>query len=222
MSLHDVDKDGINRNNPTPNADDNILDRLAHGTTQNQNSIEEAEADGLKFLERQVIAKQDGVNKAVFGFLDSSNKFGLKVAPDGLDVLTASDDELIFNSEQNVFKIVDTGTTTISVPDPFNTGTTLTETIPHGLGYKPITIVHVQIPPGSGSYILDELTPTPAMLITDAGTQGRISTIAFSSVDNDNLYLKIKNTIGTNLSSPPFGQDWTFRWYILQETAATT
>ena len=145
--MHDIDKTHEQRLNPSPNSNDEVSTRLAHGTTQNHNSKELATDNGLKFKERQIIAKQDGFNKAAFGFYSSSNKFGLKVAKEGVDVLTAADIDLVFNSEQNVFKIVGrpitlnlTVTKTGGVSD---TGYGVTTYI-HGLTFTPsYTAYHV-------------------------------------------------------------------------------
>jgi hypothetical protein len=109
MSLHDISKNDPMRSLPKPNTNDNVTNRLAHGTTQNHNAGEQAIGDGLKFKERQILARQSGTNKAVYGFLESTNEFGLKVAKPGIDVLTAEDIDLIFDSENNVFKVLDTG-----------------------------------------------------------------------------------------------------------------
>lgn len=112
MGLHDVDKTADTRGVPKPNADDNVLDRLAHGTTQAQNA-QEAGTNGLKVLERQIVAVQGGVNKAIFGFYGTANKFGLKVAQDGIDVISALESQLVFNSERDVLKVLKTGTLTM-------------------------------------------------------------------------------------------------------------
>lgn len=42
-------------------------------------------------------------------FGNGSTDYGVKVAFPGIDVTTATDDQLIFNSSQNVFKIINTG-----------------------------------------------------------------------------------------------------------------
>lgn len=134
--LHDIDKSGdTNRLNPTPNQNDQQIDRLAHGTTQNQNSGEEATADGLKFQERKIITKVDGTDKMVYGFQsdgsygltfsdgsnqrlligpDSTHADVIKISKPGYDASTAADANLIFNSGQNLFKILEVKTATVA------------------------------------------------------------------------------------------------------------
>lgn len=213
--LHDIDKTGDNRLNSTPNNDDKVIDRLAHGTTQNQNSGEEAQADGLKFLERQIIAKQDGVNKAVFGFFGEANKFGLKVAEDGVDVLTASDDGLIFNSEQNVFKIVVSSTAAQSVPS-LAQDVTDTLTVPHNLGYIPAVIVFLN---GTGSTYLtaNRYYPLPQSVSVKVGATYYPGIIYNFNVDSTNIYFTVTNSSAATPITDIGTANW--KYYLLQETA---
>lgn len=148
MSLIYTDKDNASRSNPSLNVDDNVSDRLAHGTTQAQNSINDVDVDRLSIQERQILAINNNVNKAVFGFLEDGS-FGFKVAPDGTDVLTASDSELIFNSSQNVFKIVAKLTRDFSISTG-GTGAVNSFSLTHDLGYEPLTFGSLNITSSSG------------------------------------------------------------------------
>ena len=199
MALHDIDKSHTRRLNPTPNSNDRVSDRQAHGTTQNHNAGEEATADGLKFQERQIIAKQDGYNKAAFGFFGLANKFGLKVAKENVDVLEATDEDLIFNSEQNSFKIVKTGSVTVTVTAPSIQNTV---TVPHGLGYTPAFMGYMDV---NGIYF-----NTPYTLMgTTAGWM-----IYDMYVDSTNLVARVtkqSNDGNTNVVA--------YKYYLLQETA---
>lgn len=214
MSLHDIDKQEDNRGLPRPNADDQQFQRMAHGTTQNQNSIEEAQADGLKFLERQIIAKDDGVNKALFGFLEDGT-FGLKVAKPGFDVLTASDDDLIFNSAQNVFKIVDSGNIVLPAASlntgganyGFNVGATTS--IAHGLSYTPAVIAFVN--DGTGGFVL---MPWEFQNGTTSGSFSR-GTYRIA-IDGTNIY-GVSEIWGYNVNTSIAASS--AKYYLLQETA---
>lgn len=207
MSLHDIDKGGVRRKLPSPNADDSITQRYAHGTVQNQNSQEEAQADGLKFLERQIIARQDGFNKAAFGFYGEANKFGLKVAEDGKDVLTAGDDELVFNSEQNVFKIVLDGDAAVTLTADDGGFTT----VAHGLGFSPIPMVFIDN--GSGGY--EQLPYTVYTSVTVGAVTGWLPTQIFRArVDDTQLTIIVDYPLGSSNTVT-----WNFKYYLLQETA---
>jgi len=48
---------------------------------------------------------EDGIARMLI--LANGNLFSMKISAEGVDVLTASDDDLIFNSDNNLFKIVD-------------------------------------------------------------------------------------------------------------------
>lgn len=150
MALHDIGRTHGKRLNPAPNSSDKVSNRMAAGTTQNHNAGEEALSDGLKLKERQVLAVQDGQNKAIFGFYGTANKFGLRVAEDGVDVLIATDDQLIFNSEQNVFKIVYVGFINSAAASASNGGSGAgsdlqTVSYAHGLGYTPVVLAYFNV-----------------------------------------------------------------------------
>lgn len=233
MGLHDVDKDGQDRLSPSLNQNDEVTERYAHGTVQNHNAGAEATSDGLKFLERQIIARQGGANKAVFGFFGEANKFGLKVAEDGVDVLTADDDELLFNSEQNVFKVVQTNTHTVSYSFSSHSGSGFTidnktDTIAHNLGFVPAIVVFVEY--AGGKFPVVNNTPLAGLSGGTGFTFGGGTGFAFAvthasmSVDSTNLYLGISRwgNLGNGAYSASIDAEsgsLTYRYYLLQETA---
>lgn len=218
MSLHDIDKGGVRRKLPSPNASDSIVQRYAHGTVQNQNSQEEAEADGLKFLERQIIARQSGFNKAIFGFSGEANKFGLRVAEDGKDVLTASDDELLFNSEQNVFKVVNSGSVTTSgftatAPGASGYRQTISAvaTVNHNLGYVPAVIAYYN---DTGANFAIPFTNFNAPSSSLA-----LWLTVYYSVTSTQLTIYINAFLYNFTVDQVFGGGATVKYYLLQETA---
>jgi len=144
--------------------------------------------------------------------------FAMKISRDGYDATVASDEELIFNSSNNLFKIVGSNTVSMVVPDPFLSGASVEQVIPHGLGFAPAYVGYVQIPLGDGSLVgQGQLTQLPGMLITNTGTAGRISVFATMSVDESSVTLKVVNTLAVNLSL--LGSPWVFKYYLMQETA---
>ncbi len=98
---------------------------------------------------RRILTQDDNqVNVVSMGNigLDSSGTqlWGLKVAKPGVDVTTATDSQLVFNSQQNVFKIVKEGTVPILIsyvhdvsrPDlAYSYGT-----VQHSLGFTPLVV----------------------------------------------------------------------------------
>ncbi len=97
----------------------------------------------------RLIVRNNNYNVALFG-LDDAGKVVVKVAKDGYNADTATDAQLIFNSSQNVFKIVVSATATRLVPS-LTAGATDTLTIPHNLGYIPSVMAYVN---GAGSTYL--------------------------------------------------------------------
>lgn len=203
--MHDIDKSNDNRGIPKPNANDQKSEYLAQGTNQAQNHGAVDVADGLKIKERQILAVQDGFEKAAFGFYGDAGKFGLKVAKDGFNATTASSDELIFNSEQNTFKIVDKGTISLTKPG----GTSQVTTIyTHGLGYIPAVMVFY----GDPSAIYQ-----PGFFATFDNTTGAMQSMYDWYIDSTKITFRISTpttggAFGSNLSAD-------FTYYILQETA---
>lgn len=217
MSLHDIDKTNSNRITPILNSADDVSQRMAQGTNGVQNTNDLDEVDGLQFRERQIVAVQDGENKAALGFYGAANKFGLKVADDGVDVLTATDDQLVFNSEQNTFKIVGSGTVTVGsftvtfAGNDWKTGSATTVTIPHGLSYVPAIKAYIN---NASSYYPIPLSLTSVV----TGVGGGFVVEQFRVyVDSTNIYFMHDgygfNAITTNYSSA------TIKYYLLQETA---
>lgn len=161
----------------------------------------------------------DSANDRIFIGKNSTGNYVAKLSQSGRDVKTATNDQLIWSSDFNSFKIVATATVPITVPDPFTPGSSpLTKTIAHGLSFTPVALGYVSIPAGAGVVGAGVLTNLPAMV----GGSGSISAFAQIAADATNIYLYVRNNTASNLVGAPFGTDWTFRYYILQETAATT
>jgi hypothetical protein len=168
MGLHDIDKQTGGRIAPQPNTNDSVQQRMAQGTNQVQNSSDETETDGLQFKERQILAVQDGENKAVFGFIDQANRFGLKVAADGVDVLTADAEDLLFDSERNAFVIVGQGIATIEKAAGASFGTVAIDSI-EGVN-RPAVIAFDADSGDSFPGVITPLSGTHAGKISEHGT----------------------------------------------------
>jgi hypothetical protein len=143
------------------------------------------------------------VNQIVLGKL-SDGRYGMKVAPTGVNVLTASDSELIFNSSQNVFKIVKTGTAVI--PGSLVPGSSSFVTVRHDLNYVPLVW-------GFAQYNAS-IQPLPTIAL-DTST-GLIQAMA----DIENVTSTSFELWSYNVSVVPNISATTVRYYILQETAS--
>lgn len=127
---------------------------------------------------------------------------GFYVTKDGVDVTTNTDPaQFIFNSNQNVFKIVGSGT----YPAQTTTAPTTTNTITHSLGFVPAVLMYTFV---SGLY-----RPVPYTQMNTA--DGTLSYHVTYSVDATslNIIFQYNNAVG------PIGSSLPIKYYLLQETA---
>ena len=156
----------------------------------------------------QIFKDDTGTRRVLLG-KGADGFYGLKVSPPGVDVYTATDAQLVFNSDQNIFKIVasDTGTVTTSGHGNFTT------VIPHGLSFTPALIAYANYPSGSAT----AYNPVPLILYNAVGgadTQLEPAITATVIVDDVNVTLFV-----AKITSASFDGDYTFKYYLLQETA---
>ena len=149
--------------------------------------------------------------------------FAMKISRDGYDATVASDEELIFNSDNNLFKIVQSGVANVTAPGSGFTGlTTITTTVLHGLGKTPASLVYVTNPvalTGVG-YQTPGLTAVPSTTyITNSGS---VLLVATSRVDTTNIYFDLTYLSGGAGDIGPVvgGMVWAFKYYIMVETAS--
>lgn len=163
---------------------------------------------------------ENGTPSILIG-LDSTGKSVIKVSKTGVDVTTATNAQLAFNSAQNMFKIAQrtrvlSSTYVPSIVCPGNEYKvyTLVDSYTHGLGYVPQVMGTVF---ESGSY-----SPLPFTRATDVGVDG--SLLITYSMFTDATYLStmievsfdcIADAGGVNLELPSYD----FQFYLLQETA---
>lgn len=203
MSLFDISKGDPMRSIPKPNTNDDVTNRLAHGTTQNHQAGEEISPDGLKFRERQIVAQQDGVTKALFGFLDSSNRFGFRIAADGVDAieLNALDrGSLIFDDQRPSPKVLKSDIVTLT--HPVNTQLCFSDGYPQGYFTYPdgnITLELQQVTPLLFIVLYDS---TPSQTLMDS-TQIPLTHIAASAAGAVTEHFELYIT-GINVNTANF------------------
>lgn len=143
MALHDVDPNTTNRIEPMPQASDQSPTRSSDGTTAITNKQDGSSGAYVSTKDATVKVNDGTDNRVALGLLPDGT-YGMKVSQEGYDVLSAEDDELIFNSSQNVFKIAKIVSLTIpaySVTVPAVAGQASTQStlvnVLHELGYRP-------------------------------------------------------------------------------------
>lgn len=114
MSLNYTDKGSDDRSQPAPSSPDVNGHPLALGTTS-INPRAAGTQSGAKIVTKdsKIVAYDGSNNIGLFGFDDSGNMV-VKVAKTGFDANTATGDNLVFNSGQNVLKVSETANVTIT------------------------------------------------------------------------------------------------------------
>ena len=151
----------------------------------------------------ELVAFNGANNIGLFGF-DSTGKVVVKIAKEGYDAATAPDDKLIFNSNQNVLKVVDSDTVTISAI----AGQGTVSEIYHNLGFTPMVIATVKSPlmPGNNRAMCPYLS-SPWL---STGSMAQIINVTES-------LLQFEVQLGASATGSV--GDWEFRYYLLQESA---
>jgi len=153
-------------------------------------------------------AYDDDIMRMHFGKYPDGTVKG-KLSQPGINVLEATDSQLIWSTDFNSFKIVLSGTVSLE----YDGVATTFVTIPHGLTTIPIVNAYAQLPntvdfsPMGGQYVPMPFRIDRAGLPSAQGTQ---------SADATNIYLRVHDIysgIGTE-------NTYNFRYYALQETAA--
>lgn len=217
MSLHDVNKHQLDRSDPQPNHTDRLNDGSikAHQTTSTTYKTDASAANVRVQQQNSRILAIDSNSIPVADFgLQGDGTIGLKVAQPGIDVTTATNAQLIFNSSQDVFKIVMSGTislNTVSVSDAgaglYNSNS-VTTTVAHNLGYAPVVIGYINV--------VTQYIAMPYTILDGAGALATWQSYSIS-VDQFNIYVtsqvlalhQAKTTIPAQV-----------KYFLLQESAS--
>lgn len=130
----------------------------------------------------------------------------------GIDVFTAEDGDLTFNSANNVLKVVQTGTVTLSKGASTDS---VDVSLSHGLDTIPVVLSFAQLGQGVDNYL-----PLPFTTIELSGAiAGLVAQIVTFNVTSTDITWNISapNYVGNVKYTQAI--DLTIRYYILQETA---
>jgi hypothetical protein len=218
MTLFSIDKNSDDRLSPTPNAADVHADPMAHATA----SIS-PRASGTQTVAKvttknsQIIANDGSNNIGLFGF-DDAGKMVVKVAKTGFDANNATNDQLVFNSSQNVFKIVAKIPITLTYSHTNPASEYHTTALPHGLTYTPNYTASHTIDPGMitfwGLTPVVGSRPNPSSLV--GATAGKVFSLCYAevTVDATNIYLMVQ----TGGNEPTGSYTFSATAYLEQET----
>lgn len=166
----------------------------------------------LELQNNRVVSTDGTDDRFIIGTRPDGSR-GPYLSQPGFDVKDASDDQLIINAGQNVFKIVHSGTLSNTKPanSLFNT-----VTYSHGLGFTPAIVAYMF----DGSvyfglpYITSFLSGTGAGLINESDSYSVSSTLVSFGIHTPDL--SWASTTNPQYSS---SVTRTMKFYLLQETA---
>lgn len=150
-------------------------------------------------------------------YIDSSGQPVLKIAKAGFDALTATSDQLIFNSAQNIPKIAATGTATLPACLAAASGSSESSLVTVDTGVSTTEALAYDV---YGENALGDITPFPITAATAGPTFGgyiarSYNSSGFVSGGTMRLLISVTNFMGSPISAS------TVRYYVYQETAAS-
>lgn len=189
----------------------------------NLNQINNLMRDVQKMQEVQIFKDESGTRRVLLG-RGANGFYGFKVSQEGYDVTDATNAQLSFTSDNNVFKIV--GKVTINYDAASATRNTLgiggglsQHTYTHGLGRTPAYFAFVDIGSTGSPY------PAPATIVTQNGGG---TAFQYASVDVfvDGTTITVENSariINTAASNASLtSQAGTVTVYLLEESALSS
>lgn len=211
MSLFDVDKNAHDRSSPSVNKKDQIPHEsvMAKQTLSTTHITPDSSTTGqrIQMLNNQIIATDNNNNAVALFGQDSTGNTVLKVAQSGYDARTATNSQLVFNSNQDILKVVLSGTITVSITAG---GGAVATVVAHGLSNIPMAIVYWSGSPsfwGSGN----TWYPTPYGWYYS-------STNYFDTqywVDSTYIHFQVEAGSATGAATGTY----TFKYRLLQESA---
>lgn len=152
------------------------------------------------------IQLSDGNNNRILLGKDSNGNEVLKISKPGFDAYSAADNNLSFNSNQDVFKIILAGSASIPATTSLNT-----VSVAHGLSFQPFLIAFAQsnIFGAGQTFLLPHLVTATSSAVTGAFV---ISVEFGAYTDSTNLNFYIKSA-GVSANA-------TIRYFVVQESAA--
>jgi hypothetical protein len=166
---------------------------------------------------KQIIANDGTTPVGLFGYNKAMNIWGLFQTKPGTDVTTNTDtSKFIFNSNQDVFKIITTGTLTVSLVGTLASGANSTVSSPHGFNFLPGVFGFLN---GTGSGVLASgaYYQTPLLVPGSYGGIWQPGVSFWLTADATNV-----NAIVTNNTSVGIAGIGTcvFKYFLLQESAS--
>lgn len=230
MALHDISTNET-RSGAQPNTHDILTENKADGTQGISQKVNTTGGAYVKTKDAQIVVNNGTVDSIQLGRLSTDQSYGMltndgtnnrlyiandgtvKISKAGFDANTTGNANLIFNSNQNMFKIVYSGTISISgfsvtgAAGQYAIGSGFS-TYTHNLGYIPAVIAYRVNPDGTYSPI------GPDLVYAGPTAAGWAFLQTYADINKVDFY----NVLMTyNSSQSAFAT--TIKFYLLQETA---
>lgn len=167
--------------------------------------------------EQNIIVFDNTTNRVLIGYQTVLQAWGLFVSKVGIDVTAATASQLIFNSNQDTFKIVSSGSVSFAVGS-LVPGASTTSVVAHGQTGVPAVIAFVN---GTGSTYLTagEYYSVSVAIPVAVGGVYQAGIVYYFTVDTVNITFIVSNY--TSLNPVTDIGTAVFKYYILQETASS-
>lgn len=173
----------------------------------------------ISTMNGKLILSDGTVNLAFIGLKDVSGVMRpvVRIAKPGFEAETTADENLIFNSDQNVLKVITSGSGALAAP----ASSTSYVDIPYPAGVvagtRPIVLAFGRPSDASQYWGVDYWQPFP---VTYYGlTSGKIVIDTYMHLQISTTGARIAITRATS-TDPAAGGTWYYKYYILQETAS--
>lgn len=159
---------------------------------------------------QQIIAAPDGIPQVLMGNQPNFGE-GFYVTKPGIDAtITNNAADFIFNSNQDVFKIVKSDTVTFSKGANVNSANLV---VAHGLGYAPLVTAYFY----SGGFYY----PFGQTGVAITGTNsGKVTESSSLSVDATNIYFQVLAPDWAGNGNYTSAETYMIKYYLLGETAS--
>lgn len=221
MTLLNIDNNPTGDINPVINSMDTVLNPMAHATGGiSPRAVGSPTTGKVTLKDSRIIANDGSNNIGLFGFDDAGNMV-VKVAKAGFDANSASTEDLIFNSQQDTFKIVNKYPVSFTVTCNAYAGNNTLFSITHNLGYLPLYIASVDITTNTvgnvtGNYPLPYFQPAFSNSGTGNAIWGFLGFVTPYNIGTSTIQFEAgvgsDNASGQTLAG-------TVTVYVLQETA---
>jgi hypothetical protein len=204
MSFSILDDHSGNGTYPSSSTDPNALglsnpDSVLSGTNRGTQNLGSPNIRSEPQNTR-IVVDDNTTNRVSFGKIGSgANDWGLKVSKPTYNVDTATADQLIFNSSQNVFKIADTKVISLTVTASGGGGGFGETSLAHGLSFTPAYYGSITLDNAVASLSVGGTSNLMTPALTYGLVGGVVTLFSISAVSVDSTNIKFNTQLGNSV-----------------------